>query len=388
MKSLCLALIASTLVAALVDGSASAEEIDVTAQVRRIKQVGPQGAGHRDAMDAWKVLARAEGRQLPEMLAAMAGAGPLATNWLRAAVETVAQRAEQSEAGLPVAALEEFLADTSQMPRARRLAYELIARVDSNARRRLIPPLLNDPSLELRRDAVAMALQHADQLREAGEDERAISAYRSAFSSARDLDQVQQAAKRLEAFGEEVDLAAHFGFVQQWWLIAPFDNKNQGGFDVPYPPEKEIDLTRSYAGSEGEISWKQVATEDPLGIVELNALVGKYKGAICYAYAEFEADRERDVELRLGCINGNKVWLNGKLLTANHVYHANMFVDQYVGKGRLKKGKNSILLKIAQNEQTENWAQRWQFQLRVCDELGTAVLSQDRPLEKTAARLR
>jgi Tfp pilus assembly protein PilF len=84
------------------------------------------------------------------------------------------------------------------------------------------------------------------------------------------------------------------------------------------------------------------------------------------------------VELRLGCINGNKVWLNGELLTANNVYHAGSYMDQYVGRGRLKAGKNVILLKIAQNEQTESWAQRWQFQLRVCDQYGTAVLP-DKP---------
>jgi hypothetical protein len=44
----------------------------------------------------------------------------------------------------------------------------------------------------------------------------------------------------------------------------------------------------------------------------------------------------------------------------------------------LKKGRNEILVKICQNEQTEDWAQTWDFQLRVCDALGTAVLSQDR----------
>jgi hypothetical protein len=37
-----------------------------------------------------------------------------------------------------------------------------------------------------------------------------------------------------------------------------------------------------------------------------------------------------------------------------------------------------ILVKCLQNEQTEDWAQNWDFQLRVCDATGTAVLSMDR----------
>ena len=44
----------------------------------------------------------------------------------------------------------------------------------------------------------------------------------------------------------------------------------------------------------------------------------------------------------------------------------------------LFRSKNTILVKVCQNEQTEEWAQRWQIQLRVCDATGTAVLSADR----------
>ena len=80
----------------------------------------------------------------------------------------------------------------------------------------------------------------------------------------------------------------------------------------------------------------------------------------------------------MGCINGNKVWVNGELVIANHVYHAGTEVDQYVAPVKLQPGPNSILVKVCQNEQTESWAQRWQFQLRVCDAVGTAILSADR----------
>ena len=48
-------------------------------------------------------------------------------------------------------------------------------------------------------------------------------------------------------------------------------------------------------------------------------------------------------------------------------------MDQYSGRGTLKKGRNEVLVKVCQNEQTDAWAQRWDFQLRVCDELGGAV---------------
>jgi hypothetical protein len=49
-------------------------------------------------------------------------------------------------------------------------------------------------------------------------------------------------------------------------------------------------------------------------------------------------------------------------------------MDQYKAHARLKPGVNTILLKICQNEQTEDWAQEWNFQIRVCDPFGNAVL--------------
>ena len=34
-----------------------------------------------------------------------------------------------------------------------------------------------------------------------------------------------------------------------------------------------------------------------------------------------------------------------------------------------------ILVKACQNEQTEKWTVEWEFQLRVCDSTGTAILA-------------
>jgi len=392
------AAVAASVVSLSIILSAAAEQVDVDALSAALRAVGPKGQGHREASRAWRALSKADADQLPAILAAMQGSGKLAENWFRAVVEAVAQHQLDSGGELPIKALEKFLADTKQLPRARRLAYELIASVDKDAESRLIPELLNDPSLELRRDAVAVALIKAAALETAGQKEAAAAAYAKAFAAARDLDQIKEAATKLRSFKQPVNVPLHMGFVMHWYLIGPFDNTDKKGFDVAYPPEKEIDLTATYQGKLGKVRWFEHTTTDEYGIVDLNAsfhrpkdgnaykLTPEHKGAIAYAVSTFVSDRERDVDLRLGCINANKVWLNGKLLTANQVYHAGMEVDQYLAPGHLKKGRNQILVKICQNEQQESWAQRWQFQLRVCDRIGTAVLAQNRPLNQTASK--
>ncbi|MEC7356220.1 MAG: hypothetical protein VYE53_13850, partial [Planctomycetota bacterium] len=64
---------------------------------------------------------------------------------------------------------------------------------------------------------------------------------------------------------------------------------------------------------------------------------------------------------------------NGELVISNHVYHAGNAIDQFAGAITLKPGANQIILKICQNEQTDSWAQEWQFQARVTDATGKKI---------------
>ena len=43
----------------------------------------------------------------------------------------------------------------------------------------------------------------------------------------------------------------------KWYYIGPFDNTDKKGFPTAYPPEKEINLKKTYAGKgEVKIGWK------------------------------------------------------------------------------------------------------------------------------------
>jgi tetratricopeptide (TPR) repeat protein len=346
-----------------------------------LRQVDREGKGNRTAKDAWAELtAGANADQLPALLAAMDGAGPLAANWLRAAVDTVAERHMRQHGKLLTSPLEKFLSEKQHDQRARRLAYEWILRNDPTAADRLIPTMLDDPSLELRRDAVARVLAEAERAEADKKADAALAAYRKALEAARDLDQVKVVTEALKKAGQGVDLPRHFGFLQDWQIIGPFDNRQGKGFSPALEPEARFDPKATYVGIDGaKVAWNTHHTDDPYGLVDLNKAIGKHMGAVAYAAAEFQCPIAQSVELRLGTESANKIWLNGKLLFSAEVYHANGTMDQYVGRGELKAGRNLILLKICQNEQTDAWAQDWKFQLRVCDASGKAVLATDRP---------
>lgn len=364
-----------------------------------IRAIGPEGAGNAKATEAWQAVSQASADQLTEVLAAMQDSEPLSCNYLRAAVDTIVQREASAGRDLPKDALVKFLKNTSMSPRSRRTAYEVLQRIIPDAEQQFIPGMVNDPCLELRRDAIALLLDEAKQLQKDEKTNDAISVFGKAFRAARDVDQINAAYDALGELDTKVDLARHYGFILRWNIVAPFDNVDNKGFDVVNAPENGVDLTAGYtAKANQQATWRAHVSDDPNGIIDFNAAFkddedpnkgqgGNYKGAVGYAYTIFESATDQTVDLRVGCINGNKVWVNGKEVLSNEVYHSGMEIDQYVAKVNFKKGKNEILFKLAQNEQTEQWAQRWQFQLRICDPIGTAILSTNRPLpEKTAAR--
>jgi hypothetical protein len=71
------------------------------------------------------------------------------------------------------------------------------------------------------------------------------------------------------------------------------------------------------------------------------------------------------------------VWLNGTLVFGRDEYHRGMEVDQYRLPVTLVPGRNTILIKLCQDDQRKPWTTEWEFQLRVCDRVGTAVLPAD-----------
>jgi hypothetical protein len=346
---------------------------DVTAALARIKAVGREGAGNVKAAAAWKELVRQGPAVLPDLLAALDGAGPAATNWLRAAAEQIADDARAAGKPLPADRLESFVRQTQHTGRARRLAYELLIRVEPSAPGRLLPGMLDDPGAELRRDAVAVLLKEADA-QVAKKAPGAVDACKKVLRHARDRDQVDRTAKYLKQLGIDIDLTVHYGFITHWLVTGPFDNHNDVGFKTVYPPEKGVDPKAGYAGKDKQkLRWQTHTSTAKLGLVDFNRIYSEQKGVVGYAYTAVTSAAAQPVELRAASNNAVRIYLNGKQVYFREEYHHGMEMDQHVGKGMLRAGKNEILVKVCQNEQTDDWARQWSFQLRICDALGAAV---------------
>ena len=366
-------LLLSALLSCARAADAASTPSQLAASLETIRAVGPEGRGNLEASKAWKHLGAADAGSLLKILGAMDGAHDLAVNWLRSAVETIVAREMAAGRTLPIAELERFVRDTAHHPRARRLAYELIAQANPVIAEKLLSGLRDDPSAELRRDAVERSIEDAASFGKAGKTNESIATYQTVLRSARDVDQVERIAKELGKLGHPVDLPAVFGWLTQWKVVGPFDSTAGAGHDKVYPPEERVDLAAEYDGKSGRIHWQNLAASGDYGLVDLNKPCGALKEVAGYAYTEFHADKSQPVELRLGCKNAWKVWLNGQLLFGRDEYHRGMEIDQYRMAANLKPGTNTILVKICQNEQKEEWTKEWEFQLRITDVLGSPI---------------
>ncbi len=354
-----------------------------------IRSVKPAGEGHVELKAAAGRLSQLPSSQVVLVLDSMTGASPLAENWLRVIAGSVADNGPFQKEQLT-----EYLKDRTRDPDARFLAFQILTVRDPESLPSLIEGAQTDPSLPLRHLAISRLIDRAKAETEAKDNDAAMQTYQLVLTEARNPDQLKSAAKSLEKLGEKVDLAKQLAMIRDWWVLATYDNKDTQHFNTEYLPESTYIaagklpaswLKPSAAIRRGEVPEDtpagqvaiRVTSDDELGMVNLNPPLENAKDSIAYAYAEFtlspSAGKTIAAEARLGCINANKIWINGKLVTANEVYHSGTRIDQYIGDCELKDGVNTVLIKVCQNAQTESWAQDWQFQFRFTDLNGAAL---------------
>lgn len=358
------------LAAMLVAPMIVAAEPTISGDVRILAGIEPGASTNVEAAEAAR---RLEGRGVDALVPiaeAIGHGNAFADNWLRGTFEAIAQTGVKDVRK----ELLNFYADRTNSARARRLVFETISANDPELSAELLASALDDPSEEMRFDAIQTLLEDIKDVKD-GEKKKQL--LRETLSAATVRSQVDEIANQLSNLGDEINKQSHFGFLTNWHVVGPFDNKEMAGFDVAYGPEKnDISapaLSDTFDGELGETTWVPVIAEGDSGLVDLAEQVGPHKGALVYATTSFESDGEQVVELRLSTSNAWKIWLNGQPLFEREEYHRGLLWDQYRVPATLRDGTNVIVIKVLQNEQDQSWAQRWSYSMRITDPTGRGV---------------
>ena len=133
------------------------------------------------------------------------------------------------------------------------------------------------------------------------------------------------------------------GLLGAWYSIGPFKASGVSAFSEIFPPEREIDLAKSY--SNGSLKWtKQSGWSDGM-VIDL----GPESVCATYLYRVLTVPADTVLPASLGSDDGIKVWVNGVEILANNV-NRGAHPDQEFVDLVLKKGKNDFLMKVNNNQ--------------------------------------
>jgi hypothetical protein len=153
-------------------------------------------------------------------------------------------------------------------------------------------------------------------------------------------------------------------FIREWYVIGPFDNPGSGydteGLMIAYPPEREIDLQKSYKGKNGiDVRWQKLQAEAS-GLINFEKYLTPKDYTVAYALTYVWSPDERIAKNYAGSDDGIRIWLNDQLIH-DHLVKRGPIPDNDRIDGTLKKGWNKLLVKIEQGEGM------WGFYLRIPD---------------------
>ncbi len=183
------------------------------------------------------------------------------------------------------------------------------------------------------------------------------------------------------------DIVAAQGFISHWKVIGTFlnDSKNTG-FETVYPPEKEIDFSKTYESQyrwdfEGgaadqlqklQVKWLDVQVPKVDGTLNVAiAMPVPTRYAVAYAVADIHSDKEQTVRAVVEQEGSVRLWVNGQLaksepqaiptgasIPLESLYGSKVlvFVDRQI-LGPYDKNRNRILepAEVA----TVRWVEAW-----------------------------
>jgi hypothetical protein len=339
------------------------------------------GRGSPEGRAAWERLSEAGPEVLLPLLEAMNTADTVRANWLRTAFDRAVER-EMKTGGkkIDVDGVLAFVRDARKQGRVRRLALDVVESLRPGTRDKLVAGWLDDP--EFRYEAVAQVLEAAQAALKQNAAADARAQFQRAFASARDQQQLRDAAAGLAQLGVTVSVAERMGFVTDWYVIGPFDGMGKQGFHRDYPPQHKVDLAAELPGQNGRVRWKRYQVREPSpssrgghqALVNLRdkAALGDADDAVAFAYTAFTVPKAMDAEFRGAADDNFTVWVNGVKVFAFEEWRNGVRLDRHRFKIHLNAGKNTVLVKVCQTP-APNPEPNWEFFLRVVDATGQGI---------------
>jgi hypothetical protein len=167
-------------------------------------------------------------------------------------------------------------------------------------------------------------------------------------------ERIQKLSEKVRRY-ESDEFVQMLGFVERFKVIGPFGGPGADCFNTVYPPEQRID----------SLDWRTVST-DSTGYLNFLDHLSPTDWVCAYAYCKIVSPQARSAQIRLGTNDTATLWFNGEKVLSKNVERS-ASPDSDILPVRLRKGENTILIKVCNTEFN------WGLYLRLSDRDGVAL---------------
>jgi tetratricopeptide (TPR) repeat protein len=145
--------------------------------------------------------------------------------------------------------------------------------------------------------------------------------------------------------GDALRIISNMSTVRSWMFIGPFDNISNSGYNTTFPPETEVDFSRSYPGKDGnDTKWSTLDNRAPSAWIFTEHHTSS-RNAVFYFYCTVSSKTAQEACLAFGASGSFKIFLNGECVCADSVFR-NTGADVFMQHVALRAGNNSLLVKL------------------------------------------
>ncbi|MDY6932929.1 MAG: DUF3857 domain-containing protein [Spirochaetota bacterium] len=162
------------------------------------------------------------------------------------------------------------------------------------------------------------------------------------------------------------------GFVSDYRIIGPFDNRGSSDFEIEHPPERSFSESEIYLGKINIVKWFDTKT-DLTGMIDFEDLFTKVDDSLFYLYRIIDIHESGEYILSFGKTGYMDIWIDGGRIVENRKRHGFDF-DQYHLKVLLQKGEHSILIKLGDSTYD---GVKWSLRITYLRAVGDAAESGD-----------
>lgn len=136
---------------------------------------------------------------------------------------------------------------------------------------------------------------------------------------------------------------AEWFYVNQWYLLGPYDNAGRMNLQRVYPPQSIIDLNAQYVGKGGvPLTWSYDSFAEEMMVPSLG--LGDY--TIFYGYTEIYFEEAADLWIMIGSDDRSDLWINDMPVWRSGNQEKPWQIAEGYRKVHFKAGRNKLVFRL------------------------------------------